>query len=108
VPQGRVLPNQRPQLKLAQSVGAVLHNHVTLALECLDRRYLHVYVPQLQYAGGVAAFLQRQRGAQVVSTALVTPMTEAFVAGIKTFAPQQRMPMVQFRKGQRTDDVAKE
>jgi hypothetical protein len=35
-------------------------------------------------------------------------MTEAFVAGIKAFAHQQRIPLVYFRKGQRKDDVAQE
>jgi hypothetical protein len=95
-------------MKIAQSVGEILRDHVTLEVESLDRLYLNVYVPQLQYAGGVAAFLKRQRGAQVVSTALVKPMTEAFVADIKAFAQQQGIPVVHFRKGQRKDDVAKE
>jgi DNA-binding PadR family transcriptional regulator len=95
-------------MKIAQSVGEILGEHVTLEVESLDRLYLNVYVPQLQYAGGVAAFLKTQRGAQVVSTALVKPMTAAFVAGIKTFAQQQGIPVVQFRKGQRKDDLAKE
>jgi len=95
-------------MKIAQSVGEIVREHVTLEVECLDRLYLNVYVPQLQYAGGVAAFLQHQRGAVAVSTALVKPMTEAFVAGITTFAQQQSIPLVHFRKGQRKDDVAKE
>ena len=95
-------------MKIPQSVGTILRDHVTLELECLDRLYLNVYVPQLQYAGGVAAFLKHRRGAIVVSTALVKPMTEGFVAAIKAFATQQGIPLVQFRKGQRKDDVAKE
>jgi hypothetical protein len=95
-------------MKIAQSVGEILRGHVTLELECLDRVYLNVYVPQLQYAGGVAAFLKRQRGAAVVSTALVRPMTEAFVAAIRAFARQRGIPVVHFGKGQRKDEVAKE
>jgi hypothetical protein len=95
-------------MKIPQTVGAILRDHVTLELECLDRLYLNVYVPQLQHAGGVAAFLKNQRGAKVVSTALVQPMTEAFVTGIKSFAAQQGIPVVHFRKGQRKDEVATE
>ena len=95
-------------MKIPQSVGGILRDHVTLELECLDRLYLNVYVPQLQYAGGVAAFLKGQRAATVASTALVKPMTEGFVAAIKAFATQHAIPIVQFRKGQRKDDVAQE
>jgi hypothetical protein len=95
-------------MKIPQSVGTILRDHVALELECLDRLYLNVYVPQLQYAGGVVRFLHEQRGAAVASTALVKPMTEGFVAAIKAFATQQGIPLVQFRKGQRKDDVAKE
>ena len=95
-------------MKIAQSVGEILQGHVTLELECLDRLYLNVYVPQLQYAGGVAAFLKARRGATVVSTALVKPMTETFVANIKAFAQREGIPLVHFRKGQRKDDVAQE
>lgn len=35
-------------MRIAQSVGEILRDHVTLALACLDRLYLHVYVPNLQ------------------------------------------------------------
>src|SRR5689334_10537757 len=96
---GDVLDNQRPVMSIAQSVGEILRDHVTLEVESLDRLYLSVYVPQLQYAAGVAAFLKHQRGARVVSTALVRPMTEAFVAALKAFAQQQGIPVVHFGKG---------
>jgi hypothetical protein len=95
-------------MKIPQSVGEILRDHVTLVVECLDRLYLNVYVPQLQYEGGVASFLREQRGAKIASTVLVKPMTEAFIADIKGFAKQGAIPLVQFRKGQRKDDVAKE
>jgi hypothetical protein len=95
-------------MKIPQSVGTILRDHVTLELECLDRLYLNVYVPQLQYAGGVAGFLKDRRAALVVSTALLRPMTDAFVAAIKAFAVREGVPLVHFRKGQRKDDVAKE
>ena len=95
-------------MKIPQSVGEILRDHVTLELECIDWVYLNVYVPKLQYEGGVAGFLRKQRGARIASTALVKPMTDAFVAEIKAFAKQGGIPVVEFRKGQRKDDVAKE
>src|ERR1044071_8139889 len=36
------------------------------------------------------------------------PMTKAFVSSIDRFAKEQQIPMVQFQKGQRKDDVMKE
>ncbi|WP_273704740.1 MULTISPECIES: hypothetical protein [Candidatus Accumulibacter] len=40
-------------MKLPQSVGEVLQEHVVLESESIDRMYLNVYVPQLQRIGGV-------------------------------------------------------
>ena len=41
------------------TVTEVLDGHVELDLECLDRVYLHGYVPQLQVGGQVVQFLRR-------------------------------------------------
>ena len=41
-------------MSLSRSVAEVLHEHVTLEVEGIDRMYLNVYVPALQRAGGVA------------------------------------------------------
>jgi hypothetical protein len=95
-------------MKVPQSVGAILRGHVTLELACIDRMYLNLYVPKLQYEGGVAKFLKDERGAKIASTVLVKPMTETFVADIKAYAKQHGVPLVEFRKGQRKDDIAKE
>ena len=35
-------------MKVARSVAEILSGHTTLALECIDRLYLNVYVPVLQ------------------------------------------------------------
>jgi hypothetical protein len=42
------------------------------------------------------------------SAALMQPMSRAFVAKLENFAAQHEIPLVQFRKGQRKDDVMKE
>lgn len=46
------------------SVADILCDQVTLSLACLDRMYLNVYIPRLQYEGGVAGFLHSQCNAK--------------------------------------------
>jgi hypothetical protein len=47
-------------------------------------------------------------GQPLPSAALMQPMSRAFVANLENFAAQHEIPLVQFRKGQRKDDVMKE
>ena len=95
-------------MTLPRTVADVLSDHVVLEVECIDRLYLNVYQPRLQYAGGVAGFLVGHRGARFASSALMDPITKAFVASVHRFARDQRVPVVAFVKGQRKDDVAHE
>jgi hypothetical protein len=97
-----------PKMSVPQSVADILNHHVTFQLECIDRMYLNVYVPKLQFEGGVVKFFRSHRGHKFASSALMDPMTKAFVAAMECFAKQQQIPVVQFRKGQRKDDVMKE
>jgi hypothetical protein len=91
-----------------RSVAEVLANHVTLEVEGIDRMYLNVYVPQLQREQGVATFFRFHRGHQFASSALMDPISKAFVAALEDFARRQKVPVIQFRKGQRKDDIAAE
>lgn len=93
-------------MSLSRSVAEVLHEHVTLEVEGIDRMYLNVYVPALQRAGGVASFFRFHLGHRFASSALMDPITKAFIAQMEQFAKQERVPMVTFEKGQRKDDVA--
>ncbi|MEK7755817.1 MAG: hypothetical protein AAB385_01240, partial [Planctomycetota bacterium] len=95
-------------MTLPRSVAEILREHVTLELECIDRMYLNVYVPALQFENGVAAFFKFHRGYPVASSALMDPISKAFVAGIDQFAKRQDVPVVAFRKGERKDNVAAE
>src|SRR5947209_1283710 len=70
--------------------------------------YLNVYVPALQRVGGVASFFRFHRGHQFASSALMDPITKAFIAQMEQFAKQEKVPIVPFEKGQRKDDVAAE
>ena len=95
-------------MTLPRSVSEVLTDHVEFEVECIDRMYLNVFVPQLQRTGQVVGFLTRQRGASIASTALVAPMSKQFVADIAGFARAHQVPVVRFAKGQRKDDVMHE
>src|SRR5664280_2793153 len=95
-------------MTLPRSAADVLAEHVTLECECIDRVYANVYVPRLQYAGGVAHFFRGHRGATFASTVLADPISKGFVAAIHRFAESLGVPVIRFAKGQRKDDVAHE
>ena len=92
-------------MSFSRSVAEVLHEQVKLEVEGIDRMYLNVYVPALQRAGGVASFFRFHLGHQFASSALMDPITKAFIAQMEQFAKQENVPMVMFEKGQRKDDV---
>ena len=68
--------------------------------------YLNVYVPALQRAGGLASFFRFHLGNRFASSALMDPITKAFIGRMEQFAKQEKVPIVAFEKGQRKDDVA--
>jgi len=93
-------------MSLPRTVAEVLRDHVTLEVEGIDRMYLNVYVPDLQREQGVVWFLRHHRGHPFASSALMDPISRAFVAAIETFVKQQRVPLLSFAKGQRKDAIA--
>ena len=93
-------------MSISRRVAQILSQHVTLELEGIDRMYLNVYVPRLQREAGVAGFFRLHRGHRFASSALMDPISQAFVAGIEGFAVEHALDVVAFRKGQRKDDVA--
>jgi len=95
-------------MTLPRTVADVLTDHVVFELECIDRMYCNVYVPQLQHAGGLLGYIQRQLGLPIASTAPLGKITEAFSAAMRRYARDQRVPWVDFVKGQRKDDVMHE
>ena len=95
-------------MTLPRTVADVLTDHVVFELECIDRMYCNVYVPQLQHAGGLLGYVQRQLGLPIASTAPLGKITDAFSDGMRRFAREQRVPWVDFGKGQRKDDVMHE
>src|SRR4051795_1585373 len=88
------------------SAAEVLQKHVMLEVEGIDRMYMNVYVPRLQTVEGVLGFIRHHRGHTVPSTAMVEPITRAFVQAIEQFVADQHIPLITFEKGERKDDVA--
>jgi hypothetical protein len=94
-------------MSLPRSVADVLKDHVTLEVEGIDRMYLNVYQPRLQTECGVASFFRFHRGETFASSALMAPMSTAFIAAVEDFVKRENVPVIIFGKGQRKDDVAK-
>ena len=92
-------------MSLPRTVSAIVREHTTLEVESIDRLYLNAYVPSLQSEGGVAWFFRTHRGHLFASSALMAPMTKAFVAAIEAFATEHQLPLISFKKGQRKDEV---
>jgi hypothetical protein len=89
------------------NIEALLRDHVRLQVECIDRIYLHGYVGALQRSGQLAYFLTKHRGNWLPSPVLIGQLTSRFVDAIKSFAEREGIPIVQFKKGERKDEVAK-
>ena len=70
-------------MTLPRSAADVLSCHVTFEVKCIDRMYLNVYVPQLQYATGLVSYIHRQLGKPVASTAALAPVSEAFTRSVR-------------------------
>ena len=95
-------------MTVARSVADVLDEHVVFEVECIDRMYCNVYVPQLQHAGGLLGFVQRHLGFPVASTAPLAKITDRFALEVHRYADTQQIPWVDFAKGQRKDDVMRD
>ena len=95
-------------MTLPRTAADVLNDHVRFEVECIDRMYLNVYVPQLQRELGLIGYLRDQLGCPVASTAAVASMSEGFNTAVRRFAADHGIPLVDFVRGQRKDDVMHE
>lgn len=95
-------------MSVPRSVAEILQQHVTLTVECIDRMYLNVYVPRLQAEGGVVGFFRYHRGHPFASSALMEPISKAFIRSIEAFAARAGIPLLTFAPGQDKDAVMAE
>jgi hypothetical protein len=94
-------------MTVARSVGDVLSDHTVFDVESIDRMYCNVWVPRLAYGAGVQGFFVGHRGHHYASTALMDPMTKAFVADIHGFVAARGLELVSFGK-ERKDNVGQQ
>jgi hypothetical protein len=73
------------------NVHELIRDHVTLSIRCLDRLYLHAYMPKLQTSGGLCYFLRDHLGHPIPSPALFAPMLEHFVGASPSSAANAKM-----------------
>jgi hypothetical protein len=95
-------------MSIPRTVADVLDNHVTLAVEGIDRMYLNVYQSRLQTEKQAACFFKFHRKMPVASSSLMGEMSREFLEKVDDFIAQNHIPVVEFKKGQRKDDMAAE
>src|SRR5687768_7557714 len=85
-----------------QNVAEIIRSHVVLAVESIDRMYLNGYVPGLQTEGGLVHFVRTHLGYRIASTAVIAPMSEAFVRAIEGVGKAQQLDVVAIKTSART------
>jgi len=88
------------------TIPELLHGHITLEVECLDRLYLNGYIGQLATGGGLVAFMREQLGKPIPSPVVLGQVTEKFREAVKAKAEREQIPVYQFHHKERKDDVA--
>jgi len=87
------------------NIADIIRHHVTLEVRCIDRVYLHGYMPKLQTSGGLCYFLHDHLGNPIPSPALFRPIHDRFVAAVETFVAQHEIAKVEFESGQDKDAI---
>jgi hypothetical protein len=89
---------------MTPNIADIIRHHVSLEVRCIDRIYLHAYMPKLQTSGGLCYFLHDYLGHQVPSPALLKPRHDRFVAAVHQFAERHGIPFVEFERGASKDE----
>lgn len=91
---------------MTPNIADIIRHHVSLELRCIDRLYLHAYVPKLQTSGGLCYFLSDHLGYPIPSPALFKPLHDRLVGAVTQFVERQGIPVVKFESGQDKDAIA--
>jgi hypothetical protein len=94
-----------PEVPMMPNIDSIIRQHVSLEVRCIDRLYLHAYMPKLQTSGGLCYFLRDHLGYPIPSPALFRPLHDRFVDAVYAFAERHRTPVIHFDPKQRKDDV---
>ena len=88
------------------NIADIIRHHVSLEVRCIDRLYLHAYMPKLQTSGGLCYFLRDYLGHPIPSPALFKPMHDRFVTAVEQFVSHHAIPVVHVEAGQDKDAIA--
>ena len=88
---------------MTPNIADIIRHHVSLEVRCIDRVYLHAYMPKLQTSGGLCYFLHDYLGYPVPSPALIKPRHDRFIAAVQAFATRHGIPVVPFEHGASKD-----
>jgi hypothetical protein len=88
---------------MTPNIHTIIRQHVSLEVRCIDRIYLHAYMPKLQTSGGLCYFLHDYLGHPVPSPALLKPRHDRFVAAVQQYAEARHIPLVPFERGESKD-----
>lgn len=89
------------------NVKTLLRDHVTLQVDCMDRLYLNGYVPLLQRPENLWWYLVKHKGCPVPSPVLLKKWVDSFVSDIRACSARNRIPVIQFARHERKEDVAR-
>jgi hypothetical protein len=84
-----------PRTKLV-TVNDVLDGQKLLEIDCLDRVYLTLSVPNLMVSGQVTGFLTAHMGQPIPSPALLERRGQAFRRAVLSFAEANDIPVIDF------------
>lgn len=87
------------------NIADIIRHHVSLDVRCIDRVYLHAYMPKLQTSGGLCYFLHDHLGQPIPSPALFRPLHDRFVAAVEQFVARHKITKVEFASGQDKDAI---
>src|ERR1700716_3256879 len=87
------------------TINDMLDGHVGLDLDCPDRVYFNVYVPNLQVGGQVVTFLTRHLGNPIPSPAVFDKIGTVFRKSVARFAQDNHIPVVRFAKTDRKIEI---
>jgi hypothetical protein len=91
---------------MTPNIADIIRHHVSREVRCIDRLYLHAYMPKLQTAGGLCYFLRDYLGHPIPSPALFKPMHDRFVSAVDQFVARHTIPVVKCEPGQDKDAIA--
>jgi len=80
----------------AVTVGDVLDGHTLLEIDCVDRVYLTLSVPNLVMGGQVVSFLTAHEHNPIPSPALLERRGQAFRRAVASFAEANHIPVLSF------------